>query len=336
MSYRNRLVFAIFLLCSYLLVWQLVSVNEEYSRAGTGLYPERTSPAMLHTNIAALSVPQKRYRVAVASTFGFHADVYMSLTWALQKVMDRSHTGGTVEVYAPFPLAYEFQSIVATLQLHHGEVKTPDTLIEDIDKNMGHGGIDLVVLGTCEVDLHEGSWPEELLSAWDRRDSTHKFKLVCIAHNIEVDSWKHRIAEWSRRDAIRILTIFEHVAAFRRSFRISADSPDASIRTAGYEYIPVDVHIPVLDIPMAVNERRSRILSDAVIQGRPSTDRLVSHTRSLLSFPNPLRGIQKSGGICPLTQKMRHMLSTQVFQILLSDSFLLDWVIGKYRMSWRI
>jgi hypothetical protein len=134
MSYRNRLVFAIFLLCSYLLVWQLVSVNEEYSRAGTGLYP---SPAMLHTNIAALSVPQKRYRVAVASTFGFHADVlYMSLTWALQKVMDRSHTGGTVEVYAPFPLAYEFQSIVETLQLHHGEVKTPDTLIEDINKNM--------------------------------------------------------------------------------------------------------------------------------------------------------------------------------------------------------
>jgi hypothetical protein len=63
------------------------------------------------------------------------------------------------------------------------------------------------VLGTCEVEcvqvaeilersvsityestnsLHEGSWPEELLSAWDRRDSTHKFKLVCIAHNIEV------------------------------------------------------------------------------------------------------------------------------------------------------
>jgi hypothetical protein len=76
----------------------------------------------------------------------------MSLTWALQKVMDRSHTGGTVEVYAPFPLAYEFQSIVETLQLHHGEVKTPDTLIEDINKNMGHGGIDLVVLGTCEVE----------------------------------------------------------------------------------------------------------------------------------------------------------------------------------------
>jgi hypothetical protein len=73
--------------------------------------------------------------------------------------------------------------------------------------------------------------------------------------------------------------VYSVAAAFRRSFRISADSPDASIRTAGYEYIPVDVHIPVLDIPMAVNERRSHILSDAVIQGRPSTDRLVSHTR---------------------------------------------------------
>lgn len=66
---------------------------------------------------------------------------------------------------------------------------------------------------------------------------------------------------------------FSVKAAFQRSFLISADSSDASIRSAGYEYIPIDVHIPVLDVPMVVDHRSSRILSDAVIQGTFYSDR---------------------------------------------------------------
>jgi hypothetical protein len=50
-------------------------------------------------------------------------------------------------------------------------------------------------------------------------------------------------------------------------FLVTADSPNASIRSAGYEYIPVDVHIPVLDVPVPVDQSPSRILSSAVIQG---------------------------------------------------------------------
>ncbi|KAJ7126792.1 hypothetical protein C8R44DRAFT_617561 [Mycena epipterygia] len=198
----------------------------------------------------------------------------MSLVWTLQRVMDRSPTGGAVEVYAPFPFGFEFQTIVETLQLYRGEVKSPDALIDDLRSNMGSGGIDLVVLGTCEFDLRGGSWPEELLSVWDARDAEHKFILVCIVHNVNDISWQSSISEWARRGAIRILPISEHVkAAFRRSFLISADSADASIRSAGYEYIPIDVHVPVLDVPMVVDHRPSRILSDAVIQGSFSSDR---------------------------------------------------------------
>jgi len=131
----------------------------------------------------------------------------------------------------------------------------------------------LVVLGTCEVDLR-GGWSEDLLSAWDARDAAHKFKLVCIVHNVDDSNWQRSITEWARRRAIRILPISEHVAAaFRQSFLLSADSPDASIRLAGYEHIHIDVHVPVLDIPIAVDHKPSRILSDAVVQGTFFSDR---------------------------------------------------------------
>ncbi|KAJ7678990.1 hypothetical protein DFH06DRAFT_975066 [Mycena polygramma] len=190
--------------------------------------------------------------------------------------MGRSETGGAVEVYAPAPdpFGFEFQTIVDTLRLYHGEIKSSDQLIDEINSNMGDGGIDMVVLGTCEIDLRGGPWPEELLAAWDARDSVHKFQLVCIVHNVQDNSWQRQITQWAQRDAIRILPISEHVAAaFKRLFLINADSPDASIRSAGYEYIPVDVHVPVLDIPVAADHKPSRVLSDAVIQGSFSLDR---------------------------------------------------------------
>jgi hypothetical protein len=45
------------------------------------------------------------------------------------------------------------------------------------------------------------------------------------------------------------------------------------MRLAGYEHIPVDVHVPVLDIPAPVDHSPSPILSDAVVQGSFSSDR---------------------------------------------------------------
>jgi hypothetical protein len=149
---RRQLVFTACFLVLPILLWQFASLNEEFSlpRAGlaicSAILPAKDDDTHMH------STPQKRHRVAVASTFGFHHDVYMSLVWTLQRVMGRSPTGGTVEVYAPFPFGFEFQTIVETLQLYEGQVKSPELLIEAINSNMGDGGIDLVVLGTCEVE----------------------------------------------------------------------------------------------------------------------------------------------------------------------------------------
>ncbi|KAJ7236810.1 hypothetical protein C8J57DRAFT_1087981 [Mycena rebaudengoi] len=191
---------------------------------------------------------------------------------------------GTVRTYAPLPFDYEFQKIVDTLGLYQGEFKPPETLVADLNSNRGSGGIDMVVLGTCEFDLREDNfWHKDLLSAWDTRASEHKFMLVCIAHDVGdpktapqrltdnnylgATAWPDMIVEWSRRNAIRILPISEHVAAaFRRSFLVEADSVNATIRSAGFEYIPIHVHVPVLDIPLA-DRKYSRVLSDAAIQG---------------------------------------------------------------------
>ncbi|KAF9493156.1 hypothetical protein BDN71DRAFT_1419911 [Pleurotus eryngii] len=213
----------------------------------------------------------RRKNVAIASTFGFHHDVFLALAWTMKRVL--GPTDGAVQVYARTPYAFGFQEIVDELGLYKGPVKTPEELVQDITRNNDEGSIDLIVLGTCEVDLR-GDWHEQLLAAWDARGGDHKFQLICIVHHVLDTAWQPRIAEWSYRDAIRLLPISNHVAqGFRRSFNELADSKDPKIRSAGYEYIPIDVHVPILDIPRLPQTVADKVLSKAVIQGSFNMDR---------------------------------------------------------------
>lgn len=62
--------------------------------------------------------------------------------------------------------------------------------------------------------------------------------------------------------------------AFRQIFwglSISADS--VSLRTAGFEHIPIDVHVPILDLPGLPKTHNTGVLSNAVIQGSFSVAR---------------------------------------------------------------
>jgi hypothetical protein len=132
------------------LIWQFFIPNQEYSLS-VATHP--ATSATLPVEEEKLAVPQKRHRVAVSSTVpGFHFDVYMSLVWTLERAMSRSQTGGVVEVYAPAPFSFKFQSIVDALGLYHGETRRSDELIDAINSDMGDGGIDMVVLGTCEIE----------------------------------------------------------------------------------------------------------------------------------------------------------------------------------------
>src|SRR5262245_32898800 len=54
----------------------------------------------------------------------------------------------------------------------------------------------------------------------------------------------------------------------RRALDAMADSKDPSTRLAGFEYVKIDTHIPILDLPIeARNRSNSSRLSNAVIQG---------------------------------------------------------------------
>lgn len=161
----------------------------------------------------------KRKHVAIASVFGFHFDVYMALAWTMERVLAKV-PDSELQVFA-HPFYYGFQSVVDSLGLHHG----PRNDIEDfIPYLRNNPTLDLIVLGTCEVEyvtysnsrstcsrtcLSLREMHSELLAEWDTRSDHQKFQLVCIAHNIADTAWQDHIADWSRRGAIRLLPLGE-------------------------------------------------------------------------------------------------------------------------------
>ncbi|KAG5720101.1 putative eukaryotic translation initiation factor 5 [Termitomyces sp. T112] len=241
------------------------------------LYNFIQTPRLTYEDKVVLDVEstnsQRRQRVALASTFGFHHDVYMSVAWSLARVMNRMLTG-SVEVYANVPFFYDFQKVVDDLGLYQDEYRQIDELSTALRNDLDEKSIDLVILGTCEIDLRDGESSRQLLSIWDERPQNRKFTLVCIVHDVKDTSWQSAITEWSRRRAIRIVTIAEHVAqSFRESFNKLSDSSDPVISSAGYEYIPIDVHVPILPLRNLPERSVSGPLSKAVIQGSFSVDR---------------------------------------------------------------
>ncbi|TFK88374.1 hypothetical protein K466DRAFT_489070 [Polyporus arcularius HHB13444] len=161
-----------------------------------------------------------------------------------------------------------FQEVTDELHLwkHRGIHADQDHMIEYVNANTGDGGVDLLVFGTCEFDLRV--WQEALEDAWNRRDEEHKFKIVCGVHHVQDTSWQSHITYWARRDAIRLLPIADHVAeGFREKFAGLADSPEPILYSAGYQYIPVDVHVPILDVRNLPSRPLPRHLSKVAIQG---------------------------------------------------------------------
>ena len=59
---------------------------------------------------------------------------------------------GNLQVYAPTPFLYNFQEVVERYGLYKGEVKDPNDLLGDIKSGGDDGRIDLVILGTCEIE----------------------------------------------------------------------------------------------------------------------------------------------------------------------------------------
>ncbi|PPR07644.1 hypothetical protein CVT24_006546 [Panaeolus cyanescens] len=328
---RFLLVGLAFVLFTSLLVWysNITSWNDinlsrfrtstDPSYSGSSTTSESRCVVRLQQNLR--SIPQKRQRVAIASTFGYHFDVYLALAWTMQRVMSRppnpaAHDlggNGTVAVYTPEPkFHFGFDKVIDALGLYKGEIKPSENLFDDLDKEVDGHKIDLVVLGTCEVDLRGGSesWHQRLLDVWDLRPDDEKFMVVCIIHDVRDEHWQSHITEWARRGAIRFLPISQHVAnSFKSVLLTRADNTrNPTIRLAGYEYLKVDTHVPILNLSA----------SDQLWTGS-STPKLP------LDVDIDLEGIDHSGlgaldsdGVGPasthITNKMGRKLSRAVIQ----------------------
>ncbi|OBZ66784.1 GDP-mannose 4,6 dehydratase [Grifola frondosa] len=191
--------------------------------------------------------PRRRKNVALATVFPHHFQVYMPLAWTLQQTFG-SAANGQVHVFAP-PFGYGFQEVVDSMQVYRGVRNEPEDFIRRVSERVGDDVIDMVVLATCEVDLPY--WHLELLAAWTLAMTLISFSSLYGAQ------------------PFRLLPIADNVAkAFRREFDNRADSVDPEIYSAAYEHIPIDVHVPVLDIKNLPEKASNRSLSKAVIQGQ--------------------------------------------------------------------
>lgn len=94
------------------------------------------------------SIPERRKNVVIASSFGYHFDVYLAVAWTLKRVMRES----SLRLYTPWPYYFDFQKIVDGYGLYNGEYDSHENLMRDVRANGGDGGIDLIIFGTCEIE----------------------------------------------------------------------------------------------------------------------------------------------------------------------------------------
>lgn len=142
-------------------------------------------------------------------------------------------------------------------------------------------------------------WHDALKDAWESRDATHKFKIACYVHNAKDMDWRRWVPYWSRRHAIRLVAIGDQYVlsffyppsltnlsadssvltshsvakAFLHMFAEAADSREPTLSASDFEHVPVDVHIPLLDIPNLPVKTSPRHLTKAVIQGKFEMER---------------------------------------------------------------
>lgn len=95
----------------------------------------------------------RRRNVTFATSFIYHGDVYMALAKSMGDIMDKEDVRGRINVFAqPFP--FGFQEVVEDLNLwkHQGMRSDHQSFVEFLSSHTGDGGVDLVVLGTCQYE----------------------------------------------------------------------------------------------------------------------------------------------------------------------------------------
>ncbi|KAF8903613.1 hypothetical protein CPB85DRAFT_1017215 [Mucidula mucida] len=132
----------------------------------------------------------------------------MAVAWTIGRIFQRRQRfeDNSLHVYAPYPFYFDFQDTVEAAGVYNGSHRSFEQFLPDLLHGVDGKHFDMVVLGTCEVDLRPPAH-EELLAAWHALDEEHKFKLVCIVHDATDDFWFPSTREWVRLGALRLLPI---------------------------------------------------------------------------------------------------------------------------------
>lgn len=137
---------AIFAFFVFLWVSTRATDTDAHAQSDVGLDKLRVVPPSDGSRIPV----RRRHNIAVASVFGYHFDVYMALVWTLRKVLS-SDEQGVVRVFAE-PFSMGFPAIIDRLGLYRGTQMSPNDLVPEVLLSSINTSIDMVILGTCEVE----------------------------------------------------------------------------------------------------------------------------------------------------------------------------------------
>ena len=91
----------------------------------------------------------KYTNIAIASGFGAHFDVYMTVAWTIQRMKEPVD----LVVYTRLPFQHDFQRIIDNYGIYNGPFKPLSDFLPDVKNNTGEGAIDMIILGTCEIEF---------------------------------------------------------------------------------------------------------------------------------------------------------------------------------------
>ena len=155
----SRYLIAFAICCSLLsvgAVWWM-DILAAVHRTPLAIQPAASSSSTSQLAAELSKLPRRRINVAVASDFGFHYDVYLTLVGTMQRAMNGA---GSFSVYAPLPLGFDFQTVVDKFGLYHGPpIQSFDALLSDLETS----SVDLILIGTCEVECVRSIFPSLLL-----------------------------------------------------------------------------------------------------------------------------------------------------------------------------
>ncbi|KAL7411802.1 hypothetical protein BDY24DRAFT_394932 [Mrakia frigida] len=212
---------------------------------------------------------KERSKVMLATSQAGNDEIFTSFLHTLAQLMPQTN----IRAYAP-DFLFDYKTVFDQLGIFPGgEFRDPKTFLHDVGEVNLYTGpnnwgmkADLIVLGSCEVDMP--LYSKDLLRLWKARAKSEKFVLICMVHDAaRLEGWLLEDgADFVKEGALRLLVASEHV---KRSVVSQLDiwSDEPSTYQIGFDSLPVYTHLPILPIQLPAKLPRGEMLTHAAIAG---------------------------------------------------------------------